>query len=694
MDSAPPQGLDKEILVTTDPLRHAEIAQQLPPPTPLTPRPLTPDQIGNLEMMASDPQAYMAKVSTALQYWAQRKEELRSVNVESVAKLPADKQATVGKIDLFLLNEMITRSNHTDTNYVPDMVAGFPVTGSIPDGGCGTPLQGGQRVHGQPGLGGPEPIDELRNRCLERNTATLKASQARLSGQHQDTQLLEATWAKFQQDVDKGYVGEPQELSSVNLSEILLVDSFGIWERHAGSEWKTRVINNYRSNHVNSYSWVPSRIKYDDFTELMEAAKVLKNQVCGNLLLGKSDFKSAFKTLPIDSNQAWLSWCLVYNPVLQRHQVAPLKSQSFGSVGAVMAWYRTAMVIQTILQSLFFVTVFVYVDDCFWVTPQFSGDGPHAGWIALTFQYVVEELLGWKLDPSKSAVGEIITLLGLRVKMGAEASEWQLSPDKAAEWISDIKRALATNCLLPSEASKLCGRLGFLNSKLYGKLARALIRPLIWRQIQQVGSTTVTPRLRNSLLWFLKALDSRWTRQVPYTQLMPCSQAILYSDAESEGHVGVVLLYNGRAWYGHKDLPNSIRRLLKQRRTNIMGYELIAAIMVILLLDTILPQPVCVRHYVDNTSAKACIVTGHSKQADLNKLVGMLWYTAAHRCIGYYCEWVQSAANLADGPSRRNFQLMKQLEAKEVCLDTSRFRAAADNWELHPKAASLLARSV
>ena len=86
-------------------------------------------------------------------------------------------------------------------------------------------------------------------------------------------------------------------------------------------------------------------------------------------------------------------------------------------------------------------------------------------------------------------------------------------------------------------------------------------------------------------------------------------------------------------------------------------------------------------------------MTGYSKQEDLNSLVGMLWYTAAHRSVGYYCEWVQSDANLADGPSRRNYQLVRQLGAEVVYLDTSRFIEAAENWELHPKADSMLARS-
>ena len=50
--------------------------------------------------------------------------------------------------------------------------------------------------------------------------------------------------------------------------------------------------------------------------------------------------------------------------------------------------------------------------------------------------------------------------------MGNEASRWQLSPDKAAEWRSDIKRALAENRLLPFGGVKIVWTPGVL--KLQG----------------------------------------------------------------------------------------------------------------------------------------------------------------------------------------------------------------------------------
>ena len=69
--------------------------------------------------------------------------------------------------------------------------------------------------------------------------------------------------------------------------------------------------------------------------------------------MGKADFKSASKTLPTDTNPQWLCYALVFNPHKQRLQVVRLMTQAFGSLGGVVAWYRTAKIIQTIMLELF-----------------------------------------------------------------------------------------------------------------------------------------------------------------------------------------------------------------------------------------------------------------------------------------------------------------------------------------------------
>ena len=61
----------------------------------------------------------------------------------------------------------------------------------------------------------------------------------------------------------------PIDLEELDLSTIMLVDSFPIREQHAGSVPKVRVINNFKSNGVNDYAWTPSGLRYNGFTELL-----------------------------------------------------------------------------------------------------------------------------------------------------------------------------------------------------------------------------------------------------------------------------------------------------------------------------------------------------------------------------------------------------------------------------------------
>ena len=58
------------------------------------------------------------------------------------------------------------------------------------------------------------------------------------------------------------------------------------------------------------------------------------------------------------------------------------------------------------------------MDDCFWVAPEFpDGEGPNSSWQYCVFEYVVQELLGWRLDPAKTELGHKVTLLGIQVNM-------------------------------------------------------------------------------------------------------------------------------------------------------------------------------------------------------------------------------------------------------------------------------------
>ena len=130
-------------------------------------------------------------------YWTKRKQELAALNKQAYDMLPEDKRPTVGKLDMFLIDEMIHKAGHTDVDYVRDLFQGFPTTGALQSGGCGEHIEGGQRVHGKPGLGGPDPISELQEMCGVRNQSTLKSAKARTPKTEEELILAQETWSKL-----------------------------------------------------------------------------------------------------------------------------------------------------------------------------------------------------------------------------------------------------------------------------------------------------------------------------------------------------------------------------------------------------------------------------------------------------------------------------------------------------------------
>ena len=157
-----------------------------------------------------------------------------------------------------------------------DLSQGFPVTGRLPDGDVGRPIPGGQRVHGAPGLDGPEPLERMQEQCYSVNMVTLKTAEAKRPKTEADWELANEAWTKTMKDIRNGYAGEPFSVADIDLHNNLLVDAFGIYEKHAGQDWKVRLINNFKKNAVNQYAWLPLKLSCNNFDQLQHAARTIK----------------------------------------------------------------------------------------------------------------------------------------------------------------------------------------------------------------------------------------------------------------------------------------------------------------------------------------------------------------------------------------------------------------------------------
>ncbi len=84
---------------------------------------------------------------------------------------------------------------------------------------------------------------------------------------------------------------------------------------------------------------------------------------------------------------------------------------------------------------------------------------------------------------------------------------------------------------------------------------------------------------------------------------------LLYSDAEGNGNIGAVAQFPGslvKLLDGR--LPRRWRRELERRRTNMVAYELLAALVAVTALCPEEISRASVVQFVDSTSALVCVV--------------------------------------------------------------------------------------
>ena len=413
----------------TDPLEHMEWAMSVLSDHRKPWAELSAKQLACIEFISEDPEQWRLSVVCKLNMWESDCSRWAECLQNFKQNLSVEQLGTIGKVDPFSLNSMVKASGTLDQQYVEDFLEGFPVTGVVSAQGTGYLIRGGQYTHGRPAHGVVPNLEHLRSRCMEINSKTIRRAQARVPGTEDENKLAWATWEKVLSDTEKGRLGEPMDISDFPMHDGLLVDTFGIWERHGSSTQDSlRIIHNFKANQANEFAYMPEKLSYNGFGELKQTCAEFRSRCVRKLRMGKADFKSAFKTLAPAESQRWLCYALIYNPERRCLQVIRLLTQAFGSLGGVVAWYRTAKLIQCIMLELFDIVVFVYVDDFFWVIPDGAeSDSDYAAFVMSAFKRVVTGLLGWELDAEKEHVGDDMSLLGIQVSLEAESSTWKFN---------------------------------------------------------------------------------------------------------------------------------------------------------------------------------------------------------------------------------------------------------------------------
>ena len=266
---------------------------------------------------------------------------------------------------------------------------------------------------------------------------------------------------------------------------------------------------------------------------------------------------------------------------------------------------------------------------------------------------------------------------------------------------------LSSRRLHAGQSARLRGKLFFACTTAFGKLGRAALQPLVSRQFGKSRSSALTDDEAAALSFFVALLHDMPPRVV---DLCPSADdpAVLWSDASYEGGVGEIgfVLFEPRLVgvpcsslpepltraddpspfsgfvFSSSVLPSPLHALLVPKAQQVGQCEIIGGLTPYLTLPSIL-RGRDVMHWIDNTSAASVLLHGYSGKPDSARLANIFHMFNAGLRARIYFEYVESKANVADLPSRGDFDYLRSLRALRVPMRfplSSEWHAPLRHW--------------
>ena len=568
-----------------------------------------------------------------LEVFRQQAQLLRAESDELLARAPPHVQSVLraaGPLGSHpaLLRWSLQQIGWSDSQLVEDLLRGFPLVGDIPVG----PESTEKRVRSA-SLG----FDELSQAGLAQVDTLLAKARAK-EWSDESAQVWEATV----QDVDVGRMSRPVAAESV--PGTFVTRRFAVVQTDSKGKSKVRCIDDFLESLVNDATTVRRRIRTGRLSDLEYAVKHLHRSGRDVVLL-KSDFKSAYRGCPILSDHLRWSNILVNSPDGPR--VSTSWAMPFGAVGAVYAWDRVGSAVAAILRSFFLVPVSRYVDDLFWAEQSETSQEAR--------ELVIEaiHLLGLTVEVSKTpSPSKCQDILGVTVTVQQPGRQDEdavlavrLEAGKSRVWLEQIDEAVSRQTLSMMAGQKLAGRLCFGSWAIWGPEATSHLKSLYAHVYQ--GGGLVSQELASDLKWWKSRLTAS---SVVRTLSWSPPKAVVYTDAEGSGRLaGVCICHIQEYW--SVQCPSQVSALFVSRKTQICAFESVAAVAALIRWGSQLRHHT-VLFFVDNQSALGSLRKGSSPSSDLNAVARAMWAVAQSFQVRLVLRYVPSKLNVADRPSR------------------------------------------
>ena len=490
-----------------------------------------------------------------------------------------------------------------------------------------------------------------------------------------------------------------------------VMSRFGVRQKN-----DVRAIDDGRSNGANRATWMHETISSPHFylpAVVARSATLLNWMDPVAVRTSLVDFASAYRLIP--NAQPWYACFAIFNTDSERVEYYYLPGHNFGLQSAVVNFNRHPELIVNVVRARYGVISDHYFDDVI-NTDLVAGEDTAREAVEHTVLMLAggvprppgSPLRAPELDPEKRRPAAYVNrVLGVMVDTstteerppaeGAEephVSFW-VDPARVASILQIFRQAYAEGIMLPHTAASIRGKLWFLMSAAFAAVGRAATLPLVQRQYRDKDYRFLPGSELHHCLLFFEALLPHLPRLRLHTIYNDVPPLIIYTDASfwvkrarprdrrsraGSGHrfcpeappgmrddrrfggaLGAVLydlLDGGSVRYAAADPPwHALLTHFEQRATYIAELETLAALAVYSTYPDVIAGRKVI-HFIDNTVALSALVHGYSGKPNLAKAVNLFYLQLVSLRATAWMEWVPSKANIADLPSRGEWELL------------------------------------
>ena len=555
---------------------------------------------------------------------------------------PDEIKSSTGTIHITLLAHLTRFARMKGANWLMQFVVGFPIAGAL----------------GQEGvfpLSGENPQEPLNVEQLYQSKSDRFRARAPRAANSRSPQEL---WDEALSQVAKGWLEHPRPLSATGdfadppFEEINTAFRFGV--RQSG---KLRGCDDFKDSLTNRRCRITTPITLPGWGHITSASRILSTRQCA-WAFGKVDHEATYKALPLRPADARHAVIALWDNTTKAWFGFKPKTLLFGSAAAVLHYNCLSRLLASLACRILMLPTIGYFGDF-----GFFAYAPDSAMDMATFSEFCS-LLGLSLKMAKSSIGTRNTFLGISAHFPAPTNRMTLTlaltPEKASTWASLIDRFIAEGHISHAQLEALIGRLGFAQTAVFGRFARAMIKPLYTKLYAKRYNSAIAPPLMRNLRWWGATLMNIIPRVVAFDRSNP--DWVLYTDAAFDsGPQGarIAALF----FRTHKNPPHHIAEVLVTGRPNqeelkffsqtstIFGLELIAIVLAVYQARATLRNKAIVI-YTDNNSALAALIKGDSTAPAAFSMIALFWFLAATYNIAIWMERVETKRNIADLPTR------------------------------------------